>query len=102
MQRLKPHSSPASLATLLLVALFVFSSACSPDCDVATLKLAECLNADETNVTQSELERANCETGESPVYYQCWEEVNIKVCEDAQRICAQYAPEESVENTATE
>ena len=78
---------------LLLGLLGLLTTACTVDCEVSTYKLAECIAKDQAAQATRERHRIDCQTGELPVYYECWEQVDNSICDDAQRICAQYAGE---------
>ncbi len=76
---------------MLLLTLCIVAIGCGPDCEVSTYKKVRCVNEGSAGNAQQELDRIDCETGEQPTYYSCWEEVDTTNCIDAQRICAQYA-----------
>ena len=78
-----------------IVAAGALLLACAPDCEVAAFKMAECVSrTDGAKEAQQARELELCETGETPTFYHCWEEVSLKDCHDAQLICAQYADDD--------
>lgn len=78
--------------SFVIAASLVPLSGCAPDCDQAVPNLALCTEESvEARATFGTRARVDCETGETPTYFECWEKVDISNCDDATKICLQYA-----------
>lgn len=74
-----------------MTGLFLLAG-CGPDCTVAVPKLATCSEENPgARYTFSTQAQIDCDTGETPTYFECWEKVDNSNCSDATKICLQYA-----------
>ena len=76
----------------LQVALGLWLAGCGPDCTKAVQQLSVCTEETEaarkTFITRAQID---CDSGETPTYYDCWAKVDGSNCQNAVLICQQYA-----------